>query len=63
LAEPLDNIPTEEELNIKKQFFLDKLGKIDRYELERTTKDQSHSQEWYTERKKKANCIQLWRCL
>lgn len=53
MAEPLDNIPTEEELNIKKQFFLDKLGKIDRYELERTTKDQSHSQEWYTERKKR----------
>jgi len=53
LAEPLDNIPTEEELNIKKQFFLDKLGKIDLYELERTTKDQSHSQEWYIERKKR----------
>jgi len=29
------------------------LGKIDRCELERSTKDQSHSQEWYSERKKR----------
>lgn len=53
LAEPLDNIPTEEELNTKKKMFLEKLGKVDRGELEHATKHQNLSQEWYSERKKR----------
>lgn len=53
LAEPLDNIITEQEFDIKKKLFLEKLKKIDRIELERITKEQSYSQDWYIERKKR----------
>lgn len=53
LAEPLDDLLTEEELEKKKIFFLEKLGKVDRKELERNTIEQSHTQDWYSERKKR----------
>jgi len=53
LAEPLDDILTNEELSKTQNLFLKKLEKVDRKELECTTKEQSHSQDWYNERRKR----------
>jgi len=53
LAEPLDDILTNEELSTNQNLFLKKLEKVDRKELECTTKEQSHSQDWYNERRKR----------
>lgn len=53
LAEPLDNILNNEDLNIKKNVFLKKLSNVNRTELEQITQEQAHSQDWLNERKKR----------
>ncbi|XP_050528291.1 uncharacterized protein LOC126898366 [Daktulosphaira vitifoliae] len=53
LVEPLDNIPSEEELREKMSNFLVKLNEVDVKKLEFSTRDQRHSQDWYIERKKR----------
>lgn len=53
LAEPLDSIISNEDLNIKKKYFLEKLSNVNRAELERITRGQAHSQDWLNERKKR----------
>lgn len=53
LAEPLDNIISNEDLNMKKKVLLEKLSNVNRTELERITREQAHSQDWLNERKKR----------
>jgi len=53
LAEPLENIISNEDLNMKKNEFLEKLSNVNRAELERITREQAYSQDWLNERKKR----------
>lgn len=53
LAEPLYNIITNEELENKKNIFLNKLENVDREQLEQKTREQNISQDWLIERKKR----------
>jgi len=43
LAEPLENIISNEDLNMKKNIFLEKLSNVNRAELERITREQAYS--------------------
>lgn len=53
LAEPLDDhfSLNDDQLLEKKKEFLQKLANINRSEIEKCTRDQSHSQIWYKERR------------
>ncbi|CAI6362985.1 unnamed protein product [Macrosiphum euphorbiae] len=53
LAEPLDdNLSLNNEHFLeKKNLFLQKLTDVNRYEIEKVTRDQSHSEIWYKERR------------
>lgn len=53
LAEPLDNLITDDDSDEKKTMFLSKLARVDRSELQQRTKEQKNSQDWYSERKKR----------
>lgn len=57
LAEPLDDILTNEELSKNQNLFLKKSEKVDRKELECIVKVQSHSQDWYNERRKRLTTL------
>lgn len=50
MAEPLAII-SDDELERKKEAFVDKLSTVDRIELERDTRDQNQSSRWHQERK------------
>lgn len=53
LAEPLDDMINNEDLNEKKKVFLETLSNVNRIELERITREQAHSQDWLNERRKR----------
>lgn len=53
MAESIENLVNNDDLEEKKNIFLKKLAEVDRNELQLSTKEQSHSQDWYNERKKR----------
>lgn len=53
LALPLDDVMSSDELQKKKMLFLDKLKTVDKKQLEFITREQSCSQDWFLERKKR----------
>jgi len=53
LAEPLIDVIDDEELIKKKDIFLEKLFKVDKDQLEYSTREQNRSQKWFSERKKR----------
>lgn len=53
LAEPLIDTITPEELETKKEYFLNKLKSVDRHLLNLETRDQNGNPKWFQERKKR----------
>jgi len=53
LAEPLDGLISDNDLKLKKDTFLKQLDEVNAEELEYNTREQSLSNDWHNERKKR----------